>query len=253
METPHHPEHVAVHLPACDPAVVRSVQVGQPRTQGSDDAEHPMDRRWTSAIWKEPISGPIWCGTTNLTGDAQADLRVHGGPEKAVLAYAAEHYPAWRAELALPSLAAGAFGENLTVDGWTEQDVCIGDVVVLGGAVLQLSQPRGPCWKLARRWRIPDLALRVQQTGRTGWYLRVLQEGWIAPGQPLQLQERPCPEWTVARAIGVMYARPADPAEMLALAALPHLAPRWRRTLEQRGRTGVDADHRARLVGPNAE
>lgn len=232
-------------------ARVSSIQVGLPRRAGSDDAPDGMDRSWTSGIWKEAVNGPVQCGRTNLAGDGQADLRVHGGPDKAVLAYAAAHYPSWRAELTLPGLSAGAFGENLTVEGLTERDVCIGDTVALGTAVLQLSQPRGPCWKLARRWRVADLAARVQRSGRTGWYYRVLEEGEVAPGQRLALIERPCPEWTVARANRVMYDGRDDHAATRALAALPLLSPSWRGTLERRGRDGPERDERPRLVGPN--
>lgn len=233
--------------------VVRSIQVGLPRQAGSPRAADAMDRRWTSGIWKEAVQGPVWCGRTNLEGDGQADLRVHGGLEKAVLAYSGAHYPHWRTELALPGMGPGGFGENLTVEGLTERDVCIGDTVAIGGAVLQLSQPRGPCWKLARRWRMPELAALTQRSGRTGWYYRVLVEGEIAPGQRIALVERPHPEWTVARANTVMYDLRDDVAATLSLAALPLLALSWRRTLGRRGREGVERNDRSRLVGPNDE
>lgn len=233
------------------PALVSSIQVGLPRRAGIDDAVEAMDRTWTSGIWKAAVSAPVWCGRTNLAGDGQADLRVHGGPEKAVLAYAAAHYPSWRAELPIPELGAGGFGENLTVEGLTERDVCIGDTVSLGGAVLQLSQPRGPCWKLGRRWRMADLPARTQRSGRTGWYYRVLEEGEVAPGQRLTIVDRPYPEWTVALANMVMYEGRDDPAATLALAAVPLLSPNWRATLERRGREGVVRAERPRLLGPN--
>jgi len=243
-------------------ARVVSLQVGLPRTLGRSGAADPMDRPWTTGYHKEPVDGPVWAGVTNLAGDGQADLEHHGGPEKAVLAYAAAHYPAWRAELA-PQLAAlgvrelpfGAFGENLTIEGWSEATVCVGDVVALGGAVLQLSQPRGPCWKIGRRWRIAELPSRVQRSGRTGWYYRVRREGEVSAGQPLTLLERPHPEWTVALANAVLYERrrdtPEDREVTLALAACPALAPGWRETLRRRAERGVHRDDAARLGGPN--
>lgn len=234
-------------------AVVSSIQVGLPRRTGVEDAPEALDRPWTSGIWKDAVATPVWCGRTNLAGDGQADLRVHGGPEKAVLAYAAAHYPLWRAELAIPELGAGGFGENLTVEGLTERDVCIGDTVALGGAVLQLSQPRGPCWKLGRRWRMADLPALTQRTGRTGWYYRVLEEGEVAPGQRLTIVDRPHPEWTVARANMVMYEGRDDPAATLALAAVPLLSPNWRATLERRGLEGVERAERPRLLGPDGD
>lgn len=235
------------------PALVSSIQVGLPRRAGVDGAPLAMDRSWTSGIWKDAVAAPVWCGRTNLAGDGQADVRSHGGPEKAVLAYAASHYPLWRAELGIPELGPGGFGENLTVDGFTERDVCIGDTVSLGGAVLQLSQPRGPCWKLGRRWRVPDLPARAQHNGRTGWYYRVLEEGEVAPGQRLTVVDRPHPEWTVDRANLVMYEGRDDPESTLALAAVPLLSPNWRATLERRGRDGVVRPDRPRLVGPNED
>ena len=217
-------------------APVLSVQVGLPRTFGRDDAEDPMDRTWTTGYVKAPVEGLVWVGRTNLAGDGQADLVHHGGPDKAVLAYGAAHYRAWRAELAedlarlglagLPfELPFGGFGENLTVERWTEADVCVGDVHALGTALLQVTQPRGPCWKIARRWRVRDLPVRVQRTGRTGWYYRVLREGRVEAGKELRLLHRPHPEWTVAAVNAVRYQRKADTLEdraiTLALAACP--------------------------------
>lgn len=147
-----------------------------------------MDRPWTTGFFKEPVSSAVRLGLINLEGDGQADLVHHGGTDKAVLAYSAEHYPGWRQSMNNPSLPFGAFGENFTITGLTEADVCIGDIWQVGDeAVLEVSQPRQPCWKLARRWRIKSLALDVQQTGRTGWYFRVLTEGIVAAGMRLVL------------------------------------------------------------------
>lgn len=107
--------------------VLASIQVGLPRCLGQDGAEESMDRPWTTGFIKEPVFGAVWLGSTNLDGDGQADLVHHGGPDKGVLAYSAEHYPGWRLSMNNPSLAFGAFGENFTVHGLTEADVCIGD------------------------------------------------------------------------------------------------------------------------------
>lgn len=207
--------------------VVQSLQVGMPRTYGIPGVSAPEDRPWTSGIVKEPVDGPLWLSTTQLEGDGQADLVHHGGPDMALLAYGAEHYPLWRAELGLPDLPSGAFGENLTVSGLAEATVCIGDLYRLGEALLQVSQPRSPCWKLARRWRMPDLAARVQKTGRTGWYLRVLQEGHVAPRQELVLLERPYPLWTIERVSRAAFGGTPDPLAA-ELAACPALSETWR-------------------------
>jgi MOSC domain-containing protein YiiM len=208
--------------------VVLSIQVGRPVTMGDEAASEPMDRRWTSGIVKQPVSGRVWVGCTNLEGDGQADVLNHGGREKAVLAYAAGHYPAWREELGRPDLPFGAFGENLTIAGLDENSVCIGDVYTLGESTFQVSQPRKPCWKLARRWKLGDLSARVQQTGRGGWYLRVLGEGFVEAGQAFSLRERPCPRWTVALANDLIYRRRVSPEDLSGLAACPLRLPVFR-------------------------
>jgi MOSC domain-containing protein YiiM len=228
-----------------------SVQVGMPAEHGSDDADNPMDRAWTTGFFKEPVAGPVRVGATNLEGDGQADLRVHGGPDKAVLLYAASHYPAWREELGF-AMPFGAFGENLSVEGMSEADVCIGDVFRAGTARLQVAQPRGPCWKIARRWKIRDLSARVQRTGRTGWYARVLRQGVLQAGDEIVLVDRPHPQWSVALATELL--RPANgrEPEAAALAQLPELAESWRAVIHYRIAQGNLGSDEARLVGPNA-
>jgi MOSC domain-containing protein YiiM len=210
-----------------------SIQVGLPRSYGHQGAANPMDRPWQTGFFKQPVDGPRWLGRTNLTGDGQADLVNHGGPDKAVLSYAAAHYPAWRAEVGRLDLPYGAFGENFTVEGLSEETVCLGDRYRLGGALVEVSQPRQPCWKLAWRWRLKELTALVEQSGRTGWYLRVLEEGEVRPGLPLTLLERPYPEWTVARATQVMRRRKHDPTTAGELAGCEALAASWRDRLAE--------------------
>ena len=138
--------------------------------------------RTTSAIDKRPVEGPVQVHALGLAGDAQADLRVHGGLDKALHCYAWHHYATWRAELQGGTLwdAPGAFGENLSIDGLDEQSVCIGDRWGIGTAVTVVTQGRQPCFKLNMRFGVADMAARVQQTLRAGWYLRVEQPGEIA-------------------------------------------------------------------------
>lgn len=228
-----------------------AIQIGLPQEMGQEGAADPMDRPWRSGIFKATVAGPIWLGRTNLEGDGQGDLVHHGGPEKAVMVYAAAHYPAWREELGMPDLPYGGFGENFTVDGLTEADVCIGDIFAVGEALVQVSQPRQPCWKLARRWRMKELAARTQATGRTGWYFRVLREGNVQAGDSLLLQERPLPQWSVARANHLMHVDRDDRAGAMELAASPYLATNWRETLGKRAHQGTNPDPDRRLIGPN--
>ena len=204
-----------------------------------------------SAIAKTPVCGPVHVGLLGLDGDEQGDPRVHGGPDKAVHQYAQEHCADWRAELgALPVLAApGAFGENMASTGMTEHSLCLGDQVRAGSVLLEVSQSRQPCWKLNDRFAVPTMARRVQDSGRTGWYYRVLQPGHLQAGDALVLVARPWPEWTLARIIDVLYHQPFDAAVLQALAALP-LTPSWQRLVQGRLARGAAEDWQARLDGP---
>ena len=169
-----------------------------------------------TAFGKQPAPGPVHAGHQGLEGDAQADRRYHGGPEMAALAYSADHYPAWRVELDWPALPLGGFGENLSVSGASEQSVCIGDVWRAGSAVLQIASPRKPCHKISAYWGRPDLLLLVQQSGRSGWYLRVLEEGGLSAGDAIELVDRPHPQWSVARANLAALQRKSEAARELA-------------------------------------
>jgi len=232
-------------------ARIHSIQVGRPRHYGSAGAEGPLDRPWTSSIVKDVVMGPRWVRHTNIDGDRQADLENHGGPDKAVLAYAVRHYPAWREELPEIEFPMGAFGENLTLGGLTEEDVAIGDIWAGGTATFQVSQPRQPCWKLARRLRVRDMVVRVQSNLRSGWYLRVLEEGEIQAGDVLTLEARTHPSWTVAEASRAMYGVGEDPRAALELAGLPELSASWKRTLHLRASKTV-VDTTARTEGPES-
>src|SRR5271168_3238374 len=120
------------------PAILNSIQLGTPKNYGSEDAVDAHDKPWTTGFFKTPVEGPIFVGTTNLAGDGQSDLVNHGGVDKAVLAYSAEHYPKWRAELSIPDMPCGAFGENLTIVGLSEESVCIGDIYRIGPVTFEV-------------------------------------------------------------------------------------------------------------------
>jgi MOSC domain-containing protein YiiM len=223
-----------------------SIQIGMPKTLGTPNASNTMDQEWATGFFKETISGPVWAGTTNLVGDGQADLRVHGGIDKAINAYPFEHYAFWLAELKFSELPNGAFGENFTVSGIQESQACIGDIFEVGDALIQISQPRQPCWKLSRRWKIPDLVARVVNTGKTGWYFRVLREGNVQAGTPLVLIDRPFPEWTIATTNNVMLHRKENPVAAHALAECPALSSSWKATLSRATIADIATDTAAR-------
>jgi len=215
-------------------AILHSIQVGTPKNYGSEEAVDAHDKPWTTGFFKAPIAGPVFVGVTNLVGDGQADLKNHGGVDKAVLAYSADHYPKWRDELTLPDMPHGAFGENLTIAGLSEESVCIGDIFRIGPVIFEVSQPRQPCWKLARRWRMHELVRLVVHNGRTGWYLRVLEEGCIEAGMPVEPIDRPNPAWSIARANRILHHCRTDLPLTLELAAVPALANSWVEELRER-------------------
>jgi len=205
-----------------------------------------------SAISKQAVSGRVEVSKLGLAGDEQADSLHHGGIDKALHHYPVEHYAAWAREL--PEQAglfmAGGFGENLSTLGLTEEKVCLGDVFQIGSAIIQVSQGRKPCWKLNHRFGVADMERRVQDSGRTGWYYRVLAEGRIAPDDDLTLIDRPQPDWTLARLIKVIYHAKPDRTALATLAGLSELAPSWREMAEKRLATGRTEDWLRRLVTP---
>jgi MOSC domain-containing protein YiiM len=143
-------------------------------------------RRVMTGIFKEPVDGAVRVKKLNLEGDQQADLTVHGGPDKAVYVYPAEHYEPWKRELADMSLTWGVFGENLTIEGVLEDDVNIGDQFRMGSALLRVTQPRVPCYKLAIRFGRDDILKRFLKSGRSGFYLSVLEEGEVRAGDLME-------------------------------------------------------------------
>lgn len=139
-----------------------------------------------TGIYKDPVEGRVKVRRTNLDGDRQADLSVHGGPDKAVYVYPSEHYPFWRRELELEDLPWGSFGENLTAEGWWEDEVHIGDRFRIGTAEFAVTQPRTPCFKLAMKFDREDIIERFLESGRLGFYLAVTQEGELGAGDAME-------------------------------------------------------------------
>lgn len=212
--------------------IIDAVRVGVVKPLGPHEVPSGID--------KTPVDGQVVLMASGLIGDRHGDTRHHGGPEKAVHLYPLDHYAAWREEL--PGLAgrlvAGAFGENLVVGGITEGQVCIGDVFKAGTAVVEISQGRQPCWRLNLRFGIADMARRVQASGRTGWYFRVIETGVLAAGSTLTLTRRPNPGWSLARVHGLLYRDTLNLEALAEFAALPELSSSWqtlaRRRLERR-------------------
>lgn len=231
---------------------VKQLRTGKVKEVGREDAKNPLDRRWQSAIFKSERKGPVMLYKTGLEADEVADTKVHGGPEKALFAYPAQHYLFWQQELETDEIDIGGMGENLVIEGADEYTTFIGDTYKFGEAIIQVSQPRQPCWKPARRYKILDFALRIQNSGKTGWYYRVIQEGYVEAGATLELIERPYPEWSIAACNEVMHIHKDDLRLAYELASCPLLAKNWKRTLTKRLR-GQQSNVKKRVYGPNLD
>jgi MOSC domain-containing protein YiiM len=213
---------------------VVAVNVGLPRTVEA----HGRDVR--TAIFKSPVAGPVAVRRLNLDGDRQADLSAHGGPDKAVYAYAAEHYDTWRAELPEVDFPFGAFGENLTIAGLREDDLAIGDRLRAGTAELIVRQPRIPCYKLGVRLGRDDIVKRFLNSDRSGVYFAVAREGVVEAGDAVIMLERD-PDSVSVAAINRLYrdrhSRLPTSARLAALqraAGLPSLPESWRAYFRER-------------------
>lgn len=186
----------------------------------------------TSAIAKTPVDRPLMLGFLGLEGNQVADPVHHGGPDKAVHLYPAEHYSFWRSKY--PDVAVlerpGAFGENFGCGGMTESRLCLGDIFRVGEALIQCSHARQPCWKLNHRFGKPDVLKTVVRTGRAGSYFRVLEEGRVQPGDEMVQQDRPLPDWSLERLFALIVAgqHKGHGAELKALSENSLLAESWR-------------------------
>jgi MOSC domain-containing protein YiiM len=190
----------------------------------------------TTAIHKAPVSGPVRVRRLNLDGDRQADLSMHGGPDKAVYVYPSEHYPFWKEELPGVALPWGAFGENLTVEGVNETAVRVGDVLRAGTAEFMVTQPRLPCYKLNIRFQRPDMVKRFLRSGRTGFYLAIIKEGELAAGAEIELVPTDLSAVTIPEVVTLYTSKMADGALRQRAIATPALPASWREYFEQRAR-----------------
>ena len=190
-----------------------------------------------TGIYKQPAIGPLTLNSEGFVGDAQADRRVHGGPEKAVHLYPARHYARLAAQFpeAAAQLLPGSLGENISTADLDENDVRIGDIWQLGGARLQVCQPRNPCWKIDERFACQGMAAYIADQGLTGWYWRVLTPGRVTPGDVLSL-EQAADTFILAEAMQLWRAHRPPLAELERLAAAPGIASQWKQKIENRVR-----------------
>lgn len=222
---------------------VTSVNVG--------DVEQLPHGRGTvaTAIRKHPVEGAVAIGPEGLDGDRQADRRHHGGPDKAALLFSLERYPTLRHVIG-HDLAVPSFGENLTVSGACEADTCIGDTLRIGTAIVQVTQPRNPCFKQAALHRVKNLVIEIERTGCTGWYVRVRQPGSLRAGDDLILLDRPHPLATVELINRVIHSPVQDAFDLDRIADLlriPTLGASLRDRLDHLAHNIVEDPQRRRL------
>lgn len=209
-----------------------SINVAQPKTVSFHGEQI------ATGIFKKPVAGPIRVSLLNLEGDRQADLEVHGGASKAVYAYSWENVEYWRKLLGRDDLVAGTFGENLTVEELLETDVNIGDEFEIGTARFQVTQPRLPCFKLGIAIGRPNFPKIFHQSGRTGFYLRVLREGVITTGDPIHRFATADPQpVTVAEMVRIISTKRPDPKDVNRALNLQALTDSWKRQLRDKMET----------------
>lgn len=218
-----------------------SINIGKPVTVDYKGKEIE------TGIYKCQIKEPVYLNKLNFDGDGQADLVHHGGPDKAVCVYPYEHYSYWEKDLK-KKLTLGAFGENLTVKGMLESDIHIGDIFSIGEAIVQVSQPRQPCFKLAKRYDLNDFPIRFQNTGYTGYYFRVLKEGWVSPDSKIELVESNSRKITVQYANSIMHHDKKNKTAIENILRVRELSTNWKSTFNKR-LDGMEEDTKARLEG----
>ncbi|ACZ11068.1 MOSC domain-containing protein [Sulfurospirillum deleyianum] len=221
-------------------AKVISLQTGRVQHYGDANKTTFFEKAWQSGFLKEPCEGKVHVGFMGLEGDEVADRLHHGGIHKALFANSYENYPHWAEFLALPSLPYGALGENLTLSGLHESSVMLGDIHTIGSAILQVSQPRKPCWKISRRWNHPTFTHEIFTSGLSGWYYTVLREGELQAGESVSVQRGRGDAISIWEA-NEAFKEPNLHAKTLeAILNIPSLAPSYYESIEKRLRNESD-------------
>ena len=215
-------------------AKLLSVQIGKVVTSGDEQSKEFLTRLYTTASYKNPVSGKVEVTKNGIVGDFVADTVHHGGVDKAVFANSFLNYKAWQAFLTVESLPFGALAENLTFNRIDEGDVCIGDVHKIGSVIMEVSQPRKPCWKISRRWGNKNFTKEIFNTGKTGWYYRVLQEGVFQKGDAVEHISRPDISVTIQEANDAFKAPDTHKQTVEKLLSLDFLAEAWSSGLKKR-------------------
>ena len=210
-----------------------SLQVGKAKGYGDKESKDFLDKYWESGSFKEPTLEKVWAGKLGLSGDEVADKVHHGGEEKAIFANSYENYKEW-SEFLGEEVPFGALSENLTISGLHESTVFLGDIHKIGETILQVSQPRKPCWKISKRWNNKKFTHEIYTTGLTGWYYRVLEEGLIEAGDEVVVLSHEEEQVSILDA-NMAFANPIMHREILErILNIPSLAPSYRASIEKR-------------------
>lgn len=211
-----------------------SLQIGKAKYYGDKNSKDFFDKEWESGSFKEVVDTQVWTDKLGLSGDEVADKVHHGGEEKAIFANSYENYEIWAKFLGFKTIPFGALAENLTISGLHESGVCLGDIHKIGSVVLQVSQPRKPCWKISKRWNNKKFTHEIYTTGLTGWYYRVLEEGFLATGDEVVLLSRGDGQISILDA-NMAFANPIMHREILEkILSVPSLAQSYRASIEKR-------------------
>jgi len=213
---------------------VVSIQVGKVKAYGDKESSEFLDKYWESASFKEAVDSKVFVGKGGIVGDEVADKVHHGGLEKAVFANSYENYKEWAEFLHVEELPFGALAENLTITGLHESSVHLGDIHKIGSTIMQVSQPRKPCFKIAKRWNNKKFTNEIYITGLTGWYYRVLQEGEIISGDEVIVKESDASRVSILDA-NMAFANPIKYRDILEkILTIDSIAPNYRSSIEKR-------------------
>ena len=212
---------------------IHSIFVGRPKTI-TDQAGS-----WESSIFRKAVFGPIEVGLRGIIGDQVTDVVHHGRPSQAICVHPIEHYAYWNEQLKLESssqsLGPGSVGENWTIEGANEATICVGDSYLVGSTEVQVSGPRGPCWKQERKLKLAGFLKRTIASMRTGFYLQILQSGTVQAGDTWHLKSRPNP-WLTLHVVNASYYQIPEPGMVERILATPELAEGWRRMFSEKSR-----------------
>ena len=215
-------------------ASVLSVQVGRAKTYGDAQSKDFLEKEWESASFKEVSEIPLYVSFNGLAGDEVADKMHHGGMDKAIFANSYENYAHWASFLGVGHLPFGALAENLTMTGLHENNVMLGEIHQIGTVLLQVSQPRKPCWKISRRWNHKAFTNEIFTSGLTGWYYKVLQEGVIGTGNEIRVISQETPQISILEANEAFYAPEKYQSILETILEIPSLAGSYNESIVKR-------------------